>query len=111
MTTTALGRWGGALGRMWKGPDRLEMEVGPAGPRGELGVPSAEDGVWEVVTIQGRPCLTPNETSYYLYVTVPPEVLARAPEAIWLDVEYFGERYGEFRVQYASRDQIGRAHV
>ncbi|HKC11959.1 MAG TPA: radical SAM protein, partial [Vicinamibacteria bacterium] len=105
MTTTALGRWGGALGRMWRGPDRLETEVGPAGPVGELGVPSVEDGVWEVVTVQGRPCLTPNETSYYLYVTLPPPVIARAPGAIWLDVEYFGERYGEFRVQYASRDR------
>jgi MoaA/NifB/PqqE/SkfB family radical SAM enzyme len=105
VTTTALGRWGGALGRMWRGPDCLEMEVGPAGPRGELGVPSGEDGVFEVVTVQGRPCLTPNEASYYLYVTLPPPILARAPEAMWLDVEYFGERYGEFRVQYASRDR------
>ena len=53
--STAFARLGESLGRMLRGPDRLEMTVGPDGPRGDLGVPRAGDGVWEVTTVQGRP--------------------------------------------------------
>ena len=83
------------------------MTVGPTGPQGDISVPSAGDGGWEVVTVQGRPCLSPNETSYYLYFVLPPEFLARARatgRGLWVDVEYHGDRFAQFRIQYASSD-------
>jgi len=100
--TTALARMGGALGRLLHAPGPLETSVGPDGPHGGLSVPSAGDGVWEVVTVRGRPCLTPDERSYYLYFVLPPGL--RVPGSLWLEVEYHGDRHAEFRVQYASRD-------
>ena len=106
--TSAMHRFGHALGRLLNGSDRAEMTVSPAGPRGDLGVPRGGDGVWEVVTAGGRPCLAPDESSPYVYFTPPAEFLTRAAErdaGVWLDVEYFGDRYGLFRVQYASTDR------
>jgi len=102
--TTVLSRLGSALGRLVHGGDAAEMRVGPGGPIGEIRVPRERDGVWEVRTVQGRPCLSPDDRSYYLYFVLPPDLRARAKSGLWLDVEYMGERYGEFRVQYASTD-------
>ena len=102
--STTLQRVGSALGRLLHGPDRLELTVGAAGPLGPLAVPREGDGVWEVQAVQGRPCLTPDERSHYLYFVLPAEFLARARHGLWLDVEYFGDRYAAFRVQYASSD-------
>ena len=106
--TTALHRFGNALGRLLHGSDRAETTVTAAGPRGDIGVPSGGDGVWEVVTAGGRACLAPDESSHYVYFTLPAELLARAAEqrrGLWLDIEYFGDRYGLFRVHYASTDR------
>jgi len=102
--TTVLSRLGSALGRLVHGGDAAEMRVGPGGPTGDIRVPRERDGVWEVRTEQGRPCLSPDDRSYYLYFVLPPDLRARAKSGLWLDVEYLGERYGEFRVQYASTD-------
>ena len=102
--TTVLSRLGSALGRLVHGGDAAEMRVGPGGPTGDIRVPRESDGVWEVRTVQGRPCLSPDDRSYYLYFVLPPDLRARARSGLWLDVEYLGERYGEFRVQYASTD-------
>jgi MoaA/NifB/PqqE/SkfB family radical SAM enzyme len=101
----ALTRIGGVLGRIIQGPDTAEMVAGPAGPRGRLLVPNDGDGRFEVRTVQGRACLTPDEASYYLYCVLPAELLARSPGQTWVEVEYFGERHGLFRVQYASTDR------
>ena len=76
--TTALHRLGTALGRLLHGPDRAELVVGPQGPHGDIGVPRGGDGVWEVVTAGGRPCLAPDESSHYLYFTLPAELLGAA---------------------------------
>ena len=106
--TTALHRFGHALGRLLHGSDRAEVVVAADGPRGDIGVPRGGDGVWEVVTAGGRPCLAPDESSHYVYFTLPAELLGRAAElgaGVWLDVEYFGDRYGLFRVHYASTDR------
>ncbi|HEV7500875.1 MAG TPA: hypothetical protein VGQ33_12765, partial [Vicinamibacteria bacterium] len=103
--TTVLSRLGSALGRLVHGGDAAEMRVGPGGPTGEIRVPRAGDGVWEVRTVQGRPCLSPDDRSYYLYFVLPPELRARARSGLWLDVEYLGDRFGQFRVQYASTDR------
>jgi MoaA/NifB/PqqE/SkfB family radical SAM enzyme len=99
---TAFARLGGAVRHLVGSQDRLELTVGPEGPRGDLIVPRAGDGVWEVTTVQGRPCLTPDESSHYLYFVLPAAFLARAQKGLWLEVEYFGASYGRFRVQYAS---------
>jgi MoaA/NifB/PqqE/SkfB family radical SAM enzyme len=101
---TAFARLGETVSRLVGGQDRLELTVGPEGPRGDLLVPRAGDGVWEVVTVQGRPCLTPDERSHYIYFVLPAAFLARAQHGLWLEVEYFGASYGRFRVQYASAD-------
>jgi MoaA/NifB/PqqE/SkfB family radical SAM enzyme len=106
--TTALARLGVALGRFLRGADRLELTVGPEGPRGDILVPSEGDGRWEVDVVQGRPCLTPSESSHYLYFVLPPEFLAHARAAghgLWLDVEYHGDRFAQFRIQYAASDR------
>jgi len=103
--SATLTRWSDALARIIRGVDRLELEVTPEGPVGEVAVPSRADGGWEIETVQGRSCLRPDEASYYLYFVLPPGFLARANRGIWLDVEYFGDRHGQFRVQYASRDR------
>jgi MoaA/NifB/PqqE/SkfB family radical SAM enzyme len=103
--TTVLSRLGHALGRLVHGGDAAEMRVGPGGPTGEIRVPREGDGVWEVRTVQGRPCLSPDERSYYLYFVLPPELKARARAGLWLDVEYLGDRFAQFRVQYASTDR------
>jgi radical SAM protein with 4Fe4S-binding SPASM domain len=103
--STVLSRLGHALGRFVHGPDVAEMRVGPGGPTGDIAVPRGGDGVWEVRTVQGRPCLSPDDRSYYLYFVLPPELLARAKSGLWLDVEYLGDRFGQFRVQYASSDR------
>jgi MoaA/NifB/PqqE/SkfB family radical SAM enzyme len=103
--STTLQRFGHALGRMLHGPDRLELAMAPLGPQGPIAVPREGDGVWEVQSAQGRPCLAPDERSHYLYFVLPAEFLARARHGLWVDVEYFGDRYAQFRVQYASSDR------
>ncbi len=104
--TTALGKVTGALSRLTGGtePAPLELTVQAGGPQGPLEVPRSGDGVWEVKTVQGRACLAPDEASHYLYFVLPPDFRSRTPGGLWLEVEYFGDRYAEFRVQYASTD-------
>src|SRR5205814_6905224 len=48
---------------------------------------------------------SPDDQSHYLYFVLPPELLARAGAGLWLEVEYLGDRFGQFRVQYASTDR------
>ncbi len=103
---SGLARLGGGLGRLRHGPERLEVAVTERGPAGAIGVPSGHDGVWETTVVQGRPCLRPTESSYYLYFTLPAAFRQRASAGLWVEVEYFGAQFGEFRVQYASRDQV-----
>jgi radical SAM protein with 4Fe4S-binding SPASM domain len=102
--SSVLSRIGSALGRLVHGGESAEMRVGPGGPLGDLAVPREGDGVWEVRTAQGRPCLTPDDRSYYLYFVLPAELRGRAKGGLWVEVEYLGDRFGQFRVQYASTD-------
>jgi MoaA/NifB/PqqE/SkfB family radical SAM enzyme len=87
-----------------------EVAVGPEGPAGEVAVPNGGDGVWRVVPVQGRHCLTPDEASHYVYFRLPPRLLeglrSNPGEGLWLEVEYFGDRFAQFRVQYASTDAV-----
>jgi MoaA/NifB/PqqE/SkfB family radical SAM enzyme len=103
--SAALRHLGNALGRLLQRPDRLELTVGPDGPVGDLAVPRGGDGVWEVAPVQGRHCLTPDESSHYLYFVLPQRFRDRARRGLWLEVEYFGDRYGRFRIQYVSTDR------
>jgi len=98
-------RLGSGLGRLLRGPDRLEVSVGPDGPAGPVAVPSARDGVWETTLVQGRACLRPTAESYYLYFVLPEAFRRRAGQGFFVEVEYFGPRHGEFRLQYASTDR------
>jgi MoaA/NifB/PqqE/SkfB family radical SAM enzyme len=101
----ALVRLGTGLGRLLRGPDRLAVEAGPAGPEGDFAVPSGGDGTWETTVVQGRTCLRPTESAYYLYCVLPEAFRGRAAAGLWVEVEYFGPRYAEFRLQYASTDR------
>jgi MoaA/NifB/PqqE/SkfB family radical SAM enzyme len=103
--SASLRQLGTALGRLLHGPAHAEVVVTPEGPKGALAVPREGDGVWEIVTAQGKPFLAPNESSYYLYFVLPAELLARAQERLFVEVEYYGDRFGQFRLQYASRDR------
>jgi len=104
--TTAVSRVGRALGRLlFGGPDGLELRVGPEGPLGEIAVPRDGDGVWELVQAGSDTCLTPNESSHYLYFVLPADFRAGATGGLWLEIEYYGERWAEFRVQYVSTDR------
>jgi MoaA/NifB/PqqE/SkfB family radical SAM enzyme len=87
----------------------VSLEVGPDGPRGEIQVPSGGDGVWELRAARGRTCLAPDERSHYLYFQLPTAFRERAAAGLWVEVEYFGDRFAQFRVHYASRDH-GVAH-
>jgi MoaA/NifB/PqqE/SkfB family radical SAM enzyme len=100
-----LARLGHGLGRLLHGPGSLEAIVTAEGPTGELLVPSGHDGVWETTLVQGRPCLRPVESSYYLYFVLPAAARRRTLAPVWVEVEYFGPQYGEFRLQYASTDR------
>jgi MoaA/NifB/PqqE/SkfB family radical SAM enzyme len=102
--TTALLRWGETLVRRLRGEERLETRVAADGPHGDLGVPSGGDGVWVVRSVRGRPCLAPDESSYYLYFTLPEWFRHRTHGGLYVEVEYWGPRYGEFRLQYVSED-------
>ena len=97
-----LARLGGGLARLLQRPERLELSVGPDGPEGGLAVPSAGDGRWRVVTVGGRPCLVPDESSHYLYFVLPAAFRRRASAGLWVEVEYHGTAFGEFRLHYTS---------
>ena len=101
----AASKIGGVLGRLVHGPESAEMVVTAAGPAGNLLVPSDGDGRHEVREAQGRPCLAPDQASYYLYAVLPADLLARARGPLYVEVEYLGDRHGGFRLQYASSDR------
>jgi MoaA/NifB/PqqE/SkfB family radical SAM enzyme len=102
---TARERLALAASRLLGRPDELRVEVTPEGPRGDLAVPNAGDGTFEVRVVQGRACLTPDESSHYLYFALPHGFAERAGAGLFVAVDYFGSRYGEFRLQYASSDR------
>ncbi|HET7747403.1 MAG TPA: hypothetical protein VFM29_08890, partial [Vicinamibacteria bacterium] len=75
--TTALARLGSAVRSLLGAPEALELTVTPEGPRGPIRVPSHADGRWEIRPAQGRPCLSPDESSHYLYFVLPDAFRAR----------------------------------
>jgi MoaA/NifB/PqqE/SkfB family radical SAM enzyme len=100
---SGLARIGSSLGRLLGSTERLEVCVGPGGPVGDFEIPSAGDGTWETLTVAGRPCLRPTESAYYLYGVLPEGIRRQATGGLFVEVEYHGARYGEFRLQYASK--------
>jgi MoaA/NifB/PqqE/SkfB family radical SAM enzyme len=103
--STALARFGSGLARLLGGAERLEVVVGPGGPSGDFEMPSGHDGTWETVTVAGRSCLRPTESAYYLYAVLPDGFKRRATAGLWVEVEYYGSEYGQFRLQYVSSDR------
>ncbi|HEY5726017.1 MAG TPA: radical SAM protein, partial [Methylomirabilota bacterium] len=101
----ALARITSGLRQILAGSGEAAMAVTPEGPQGRLAVPREGDGRWEIVTAQGRPCLSPDESSYYLYFVLPPELLGARPDRLFVTVDYYGDRFGQFRLQYASTDR------
>ena len=52
--SATLSRLGAAFERLLGAPESLSLLVGPAGPQGELTVPSEGDGRWVVGDARGR---------------------------------------------------------
>jgi MoaA/NifB/PqqE/SkfB family radical SAM enzyme len=103
--TGGLKQLGSALGRLLHGAHgRAEVEVTPEGPRGTISVPREGDGAWEIQVVKEKAFLAPDESSYYLYFVLPAELLARAQRGLFVEVEYYGDRFGQFRLQYTSQD-------
>jgi len=97
-----LARIGEGLKHLLQGRDRLETVVSADGPDGDILVPSAGDGRWELVSAGGRTCLAPDEESHYLYFVLPESFRRRAGRGLFVEVEYYGAAFGEFRLHYAS---------
>jgi radical SAM protein with 4Fe4S-binding SPASM domain len=96
----------GLFGGGQPAPETIRLRVAAEGPLGEIEVPNRGDGEWELVEQHGRHCLAPAATSHYLYFVIPADLRQRLDgnAAAFLEVEYVGDSYGRFRIQYASRD-------
>ena len=103
--SASLSRLRHAASRLLSGGEAAEVVVTPQGPHGEIKVPRAGDGVWDIVDVRGRPCLAPDESSYYLYFVLPRGLVARTQASLFVEVEYYGDRFGQFRLQYVSHDK------
>ena len=102
-----LARLGDGLGRLLRGPDRLRGRGGARRARaGDFAVPSrgrrrvGDDARSRAAPACGRP--SPRTTST---ASLPEAFRRRAAAGLWVEVEYFGPHYGEFRLQYASTDR------
>jgi MoaA/NifB/PqqE/SkfB family radical SAM enzyme len=88
--------------------DSLETVVSADGPRGDVGVPSEGDGVWKLArAVDGSPCLSAGrqaDGAHFIYFTIPDAFRERAAAGLWVTIEYFGQGYAPFWVQYASTD-------
>jgi MoaA/NifB/PqqE/SkfB family radical SAM enzyme len=87
--------------------ETLETVVGAEGPRGDVGVPREGDGTWTLArAVDGSSCLSPGREpgAHFLYFTIPDAFRARATSGLWVTIEYFGQGYSPFWVQYASTD-------
>jgi len=94
------------LDRFLSRPRPPELRVGPDGPSGDVTVPREGDGVWELIPVDGRHCLTPAEASHYIYFVLPAGFREQVRGGAWVEVEYRGEDFGRFRLQYASSDPL-----
>ena len=93
-------------------PTALEVEVGPGGPAGATSrcPPAATARGRRPWSRAARACARPSPRT--TSTSSCPRRSGGGPAAgLWVEVEYFGARYGEFRVQYAStrpRRAVGR---
>ncbi len=90
------------------GPEPLRLRVEASGPIGDLAVPNEGDGAFDLVEVEGRHCVTPARSSHYLYFVLP-EAWRRqlsGGEDLFLEVDYVGDAYGRFRVQYAAVEGV-----
>jgi MoaA/NifB/PqqE/SkfB family radical SAM enzyme len=95
-------------------PEQVDVKVGPEGPRGEIAVPCEGDGAWVLArAVDGTPSLAPGlkagESCRYIYFAVPESFRRVASDGLWVTVEYFGQAYAPFWIQYVSTD-LGAPH-
>jgi len=88
--------------------DMLETVVTASGPQGDIGLPSEGDGVWKLSrAVDGSPCIAAGrqaDGAHFLYFTIPDAFRERATNGLHVTIEYFGQGYAPFWVQYASTD-------
>jgi MoaA/NifB/PqqE/SkfB family radical SAM enzyme len=90
--------------------EAVEVAVGPDGPRGDIAVPREGDGAWVLArAADGTRSLSPGlgagENCHYVYFALPEPFRRGASDGLWVTVEYFGQAYAPFWLQYASRDR------
>jgi radical SAM protein with 4Fe4S-binding SPASM domain len=62
------------------------------------------DGRYELVRRDGQTAATPDRWSQYMYFVVAPVFRETISKRLVIEVEYFGDGYGTFRLQYSSTD-------
>jgi MoaA/NifB/PqqE/SkfB family radical SAM enzyme len=94
-------------GQPWLGrPSSVDVVLTEDGPRGAIAIPNEGDGSWGIKrTPDGTACLSPIESCFYSYFVLPESFRTRARHGLWLTVDYYGDSYAPFRIQYASRDR------
>ncbi len=94
------------LPRLFSRPPAVEVTVTRDGPRGAIHLPNEGDGAWVLAPAEDQtPCVTPGPDCNYIYFVLPEGFRTRARDGLWLTIEYSGESYAPFRIQYASRDR------
>jgi radical SAM protein with 4Fe4S-binding SPASM domain len=94
---------GSLLGRRAEKQTALTAQAGKS-PDGALRLLNQGDGQYERVERQGQISVTPDRRSQYLYFTLAPELREKLAERLVIEIDYFGTRFGTFRLQYSSKD-------
>ena len=88
--------------------ESAEVAMTGTGPTGAIQVPCEGDGAWVASrAVDGSPCLAPGlkePNAHYLYFVLPDALREHATAGLWIEIEYFGQGYAPFWLQYASTD-------
>jgi radical SAM protein with 4Fe4S-binding SPASM domain len=71
---------------------------------GRLVLVNEGDGRYERVERGGRPAVTPDRRSHYLYFVASPDLRGRVAPRLVIAVDYYGASFAPFRLQYSSTD-------
>jgi len=81
----------------------LSVEKGSSSD-GSLRLMNEGDGRYELVERQGLTAATPDRHSQYLYFVVAPDLREKLAQRLVVEVDYLGQSFGTFRLQYSSTD-------
>ena len=90
------------------GRERQAVELIPPSEQsasGALSIVGEGDGRFDVVERGGKPCITPEAWSQYLYFKLTDELKNALAARAVIEVDYFGSGFATFRLQYVSTDK------